>query len=246
MSECYGLSASDIPMSILGGVLYIAFMLLGGYTLLCLHQKWDLESRLACTSKTHLDDREVIEEEKGRVQKLSEEIEETAARMVTLRQRNQELESRVVEAELDLRRRDLEMESVELKSRVSHQAALSLSRQLAQNVAQMSDLKSRLKAMEAECDSWAHQIDRLTQEKEELEARSQRRQMKVLELQDKLTECYARLNERCIVGLSKSPFKLWGPPLLTAYDGAGRNGSSRTCSSDLSPSYSAPAPSPLK
>lgn len=218
-------------------------MLLVAYVWVGSRRKRDLERTLASTCKTVFENGNDVKRKSDEILALTIEKEELREKSTALDRRNKELELILVEAEAELRRGKLEFVGVRAKEREANDTVVSLSRAIAEQVVTISDLKAKLNEMETERSSWAHQIHLLIQDKEDLVVRSQRRQQKVLELQDKLSECYARLNRRCTYDGTRSPFGLWGSPLTAAY-----NDTRRSSPHDVpqNPSYSAPAQSPLK
>lgn len=222
---------------------HVALMLLVAYVWVGSRQKRDLERTLANTCKSVFEKGNDVKRKSDEILALMIETEELRKNSTALDQGNKELQLRVAEAEAELRRGNLEFEGACAKEREANDTVVSLSRAIAEQVLTISDLKAKLNEMGVERSSWAHQIHLLIQDKEDLVVRSQRRQQKILELQDKLSECYARLNRRCTYDGTRSPFGLWGSPLTAAY-----NDTRRSSSHDVpqNPSYSAPAQSPLK
>jgi hypothetical protein len=232
-----------IPAALYNDVSHLALMLLVACVWVCSRQKRDLEHTLASTCRAVLDQENDVKMRRDEILALMVENEGLSKSSTVLNQRNKELQVRMVEAEAALRRGSLEFEGMCAKEKEAKDTVVSLSRAIAEQVLTISDLKAKLNAAEIEKSSWAHQIHLLIQDKEDLVVRSQKRQQKVLELQDKLSECYARLNRRCTYDGTKTPFGLWGSPLTVAYDDAGRKSSH---DGPQNPSYSAPTHSLLK
>ena len=223
--------------------LHLALLLLLAYIWVSSRQKRDLERTLANTYNAAFNGRDDVKSKGDEILALMVEQEELKKDLAVVAQRNQGLQLRVVGAEAALRRGNLEFEEACAKEKEANDTVVSLSRAIAEQVLTISNLKAKLNEMEAERSSWAHQIHLLIQDKEDLVVRSQRRQQKVLELQDKLSECYARLNRRCTYDGTRTPFGLWGSPLTVAHNDTRTNSPHDR---PQNPSYSAPTQSPLK
>lgn len=165
-------------------------VLIGGYTLACLHHKKLLELRLNAhrtnSLKMLLEKELVTKAREAEVSALRTENQELIEEVKCLKQIQGEVEGMMMEREAEF----LELEEAWTKEKDELMRAAELS--AAQHATEIAELTMSLEAVRVECASRGTEFRVLVEAKEHLETTHTKHEEKILELTDKLSE-YTRL-----------------------------------------------------